>query len=558
MSTTEVFRWFGRRERVIRWIAAPLLALLVAGIALIVYRTGGIKFVYSHSMYIPVLLSGFVFGFRGGVLMGLVGGLALGPFMPIDVETGEMQETVNWLYRTGIFTLIGFLGGVASDSVRYYLRHINWAARHDAASGLPNRSALLYQMSRLAPGKTKSGRFYLVAISIENVSELKSGFGIGVIEEIVRQCAARFEVALPGRTTAYRTGTEQVALLIRHVEDHEAEPMLAGVMQRSREPFLFNDIPIHVDSRIGYVQFDKVAGEPDGYLQKAEAALLDAHERAQDCVAYGPGVGAFARENLSMLGELMEAVENGQLSMHYQPKIAISTGEVHGVEALMRWNHPERGTIPPGVFIPRAEKSTLIHLIARFSLEQAMEQMMRWRQAGIRVPIAVNISPRNLLQPGFCELVSELSARYGIDGDLLELEVTEGALMTDMERAIEELGRLASARIAISIDDFGTGYSSLQYLHRLPISFIKIDQSFVRRLPGDTGAAHIVEAAVALAHRMGMQAIAEGVETEEVRTMLADMDCDFAQGFLICRPLPAPAFEQWYAAYRKNLGQTVA
>jgi EAL domain-containing protein (putative c-di-GMP-specific phosphodiesterase class I) len=223
------------------------------------------------------------------------------------------------------------------------------------------------------------------------------------------------------------------------------------------------------------------------------------------------------------------------------------------VEALMRWNHPERGNIPPGIFIPRAEQSTLINLITEFALEQAMKQIVKWRQHDIHLPIAVNISPRNLLQPGFSDLILQLLQRYDVSGHMLELEVTEGALMTDIARTISELSRLANAKITISIDDFGTGYSSLQYLHQLPISLIKIDQSFVRRLPDDKGAVHIVEAAVTLAHKMGMKTIAEGVEEQSAYKLLADLGCDIAQGFMISRPLPAAEFEKWLAQYKGNV-----
>jgi EAL domain-containing protein (putative c-di-GMP-specific phosphodiesterase class I) len=374
--------------------------------------------------------------------------------------------------------------------------------------------------------------------------ELKSALGFTVVEEAIRQLARRFETQQTG-ARLYHTDTAQLGLLLNTCAG-EIERCLDELAVASRAPIRFNEIPVHVDTRIGHVAFDQVVEAPDVYLQRAETALATAYETGHDCVAYSPAIKTATGETLAILGELKDALERGQLSLDYQPKIAIPTRDIYGAEALMRWNHPERGNIPPDEFIPRAEHSTLIHLITEFALEQAMGQLVRWQQDGINLPIAVNISARNLLQPGLTDLILRLLDRHGLSGDSLEPEVTEGALMIDMDRSVEVLAQLDEARIIISIDDFGTGYSSLKYLHQLPISLIKIDQSFARRLPDDKGAAHILEAAVMLAHKMGIRAVAEGVETEEVYDFLENVGCDMAQGFMISPPLPAADFARWY------------
>lgn len=550
MNITKIFQWLGRHQRVIRICALPILAALVIGVYMLVYATGGIKYVYSHSMYVPTLLAGLIFGVRGGIVFGVIGGIALGPFMPIDVATGEQQDTVNWLYRTGFFTLVGFLSGAASDTVRFHLANLKWAAWHDASTGMENRDALLGALSEAANKKTTSHSFVLALVSLENVTELKSAFGFEIIEEIIRQSASRFETAKPNRAKIYRTDTEQIGVLMTDGREQDIDMIIAGLAESSRYPFIFNGIPVHADSRVGYVSFNEVSEAPEVYLQRAESALIVAQQKAQDCVAYTSTINAAAKETLSMLGALTEAVEQGQLSLHYQPKIAMSTGRIHSAEALIRWHHPERGNVSPSVFIPRAEQSTLIHFITSFALNETMKQIAHWQQLGLEIPVAVNISPRNLSHPEFSETVLQLLDKYQLNGDCLELELTEGALMTDMEHTKTELNRLADAKIAISVDDFGTGYSSLQYLHQLPISYVKIDQSFVRRLSSDAGAAHIVEAAVSLAHNMDIRAIAEGVEDKRTYDLLRDLGCDVAQGFWISHPLAAEDFAAWSARYR--------
>lgn len=546
MDITRSFERFIRGDHHWNRIMAPLLLTMVAAVFVLVYVTGGIKYVYSHSMYIPVLLSGFFFGVKGGVIVGLVGGIALGPFMPIDVHTGESQDTLNWLYRSGFFVLVGALSGVASDSVKSYMRHLDWVSRHDPVSGLPNRNALFDDMKVIGKKKFYPGDMFLTVISVANDMELRSAFGFEVMEELVARLAERIAESDWQDTLVYRVDTGQLAVLAGVGVAAESASFFSDLAAIARTPFLFNGVLIHADFRMGYVRVEPGQKQPADCLREAEAALVVAYEKVQDWVIYHPDISAAARENMSILGELTHAVSNGALSLHYQPKVAMSDGAVHGVEALMRWQHPDKGNISPGVFIPCAEQSTLIQLITRFALEQAMAQMVRWRRSGIHIPVAVNISTRNLLQPGFTDMVLALLENHGLPAALLELEVTEGALMMDANRTIGELTRLADAGVVISIDDFGTGYSSLQYLHQLPVSKIKVDQSFVRRLTRDIQAAHILDAALMLGHKMGMKVIAEGVETVETYGMLANAGCDMAQGYIISRPVRAQEMEHWY------------
>jgi EAL domain-containing protein (putative c-di-GMP-specific phosphodiesterase class I)/GGDEF domain-containing protein len=544
MNTIQLFAWADRHFREIRLILAPLFVLMVAGVYALVYYTGGIKFVYSHSMYLPILLSGIVFGIRGGVFIGALGGFALGPLMPIDVVTGEMQNTANWLYRSGFFVLIGLLSGLASDRARDYIEHLKWVSRHDPSTGLPNRSALFERLAEMRKADNQLRQPMLVVVSVENMMELKAALGFGVIRETISQLADRFSTSQPG-CTVYRTETALLGILL-DAGDQSAEDLAGELVATARRPIRLDAIPIHIDSRMGAVTFNGDSHTPEEYLQHAEAALIIAQKKGQDFVTYQPAIVSFTEENLAILGSLNRAIDDGQISLDYQPKVYLASGLVHGAEALIRWNHPVRGPLPPEAFMPRVEQSTLVQVITEFALEQAIAQMADWRKRGIKIPIAVNISTRNLLQPRFAEQVAGLLNHYRLSGESLELEITEGALMMDMERTIEELLRMTELNIIISIDDFGTGYSSLQYLHRLPISLIKIDQSFVRRLPDDNGAVSIVKAAVTLAHQMGIKVIAEGVENPVIYRFLKEIGCDLAQGFLLSRPLPPEAFAAWY------------
>lgn len=548
MDNSRLFLWMEKNRHRLYFLVVPVLALMICGIYWLVYVTGGIKFVYSHSMYIPILLSGFLLGVRGGVLTGLIAGLVLGPFMPIDTFTGELQEPENWLFRTAIFSLIGLLSGIASDGAMAYQQRLRWIARHQLSTRLPNRQALLEYLTDLNTQARANQVFVLAMICFENSQELKSTFGYDIINHAVLQMVKRLQA---GRDEGklYHIDTTQIALLIQ-VEVDRVDQVIHELTEQTKEPVSFNGFSIHIDTRIGYVSFADLQQDAEDYFQMAEAALTVAYDKSLDCVAYSPVINIVTEENLALLGELKEAIKNGQLYMRYQPKVNLRTGEIYGVEALMRWNHPKYGNISPKDFIPRAEQSTLIHLITQFALEQSIRQMEAWHKQGIAISMAVNISTHNLLKTDFTDFILKLLNKHDLSGEVLELELTEGSLMMDVERTIDELRQLAALKIVISLDDFGAGYSSLQYLHQLPISLIKIDQSFVRRLPDDQGAAYILDAAIMLSHNLGIKTIAEGVESQQVLQFLSGIGCDMVQGFHICTPLTADDFSQWYKSYQ--------
>lgn len=552
-SATYFHRVFLRSQRVARFIF-PVFLCAIAIIAYVVYMTGGIKFVFSHSMYLPILLAGFIYGLWGGLAVAVIGGVVLGPYMPIDSNTGEMQETVNWVYRTGFFALAGVLSGLASDSVRAHVRKLEWDSLHDPKSGLRNRTALVADLQRMDPFSNPSKPFVLAVVSIDNIADLRTAFGVDVVDGIVEQLARRIRSTFKAGIEIYRSSTERISVLAMPGSAEEANQFLESLEKLLQTPLQIGQVPVHADASIGYVRealHTDSLKNLDALILEAEAAALAAHRGAQRSVHYDAGFMSTVKENLSLLSDLRQAMEYGDLTLRYQPKVALRSGQLCGVEALIRWSHPQRGWVSPSVFIPCTEQSTLIQEIVEFTLRRSLEQIKKWREQGESIPVAVNVSPRNLTYRGFVDKVFSLLDFYGVDGELLELEITEGALMTDIERVVAELNRLAQRRVRISIDDFGTGYSSLQYLHRLPISHIKIDQSFVRRVLTEESASHIVESAVSLAHRMGITTVGEGVEDRATYIALEGMECDIVQGFFVGYPLSEDEFAHWLDRHKR-------
>jgi EAL domain-containing protein (putative c-di-GMP-specific phosphodiesterase class I) len=263
------------------------------------------------------------------------------------------------------------------------------------------------------------------------------------------------------------------------------------------------------------------------------------------CV-YDAGLNEHSPERLGLLGELRRAIDNRELVLHFQPKAALAGDGVCGVEALVRWEHPERGLVPPASFIPLAERTPLIRPLTRYVLDAALEQCARWQAAGRELHVAVNVSARNLLDERFVDDVLELLAAHAVPARCLELEVTESAIMADPERARTILGRLAEVGVTLSIDDFGAGYTSLAHLKDLPVHQLKVDRSLVTGVTLDGSNALIVRSVVELARNLGLTTVAEGVEDRETWDLLARLGCDVAQGFLLCRPMPAEQLEAWF------------
>ncbi len=542
--------WAQRHPTQLRVTAAPLLILLMACVYGLVYSTGGVKYVYAHSMYLVILLGGFIYGAPLGALTGALAGLVLGPLMPIDVSTGEAQKTINWLYRSGFFILAGLFCGAARDCVQRYLGYIQWLVHHDCSSELPNRQALITHLNAAHRGDPHFRHGYLAVISVENMLEMETAYGLDVSDEIIQQLSHRLRDLHDIENTPFRIDTHQLAIILRATSENSIEKRLTPLSDAFSQPFRFDSLTIHADISTGYTTLASGDEAPATWLRQAEIAVRRASERSQRWARFSPELDmTHNQDTLELLAELKTALGSSQLTLHYQPKICLLSNAVLGVEALMRWQHPERGFIPPGKFIPRAEHSTLIDELTAWAIDNALTQITRWQSMGIQLSVAVNISTRNLLTPDFADTVLALLEKHQVDGALLELEITEGAFMLDLDRTVRELTRLSDANITLSIDDFGTGYSSLQYLDALPVSIIKVDQSFVKSLSKTSGSYHIVKAAVDMAHSLGMQVVAEGVETKAAYELLSDFGCDIAQGYFIACPMPTDQFNSWYQSH---------
>jgi diguanylate cyclase (GGDEF)-like protein len=429
---------------------------------------------------------------------------------------------------------------------------------HDALTGLPNRSLLFDRFGQvlLAAGRTDRTAGLLL-IDLDRFKEINDTFGHLYGDALLTQIGPRLRRALSEVDTVARLGGDEFAVLLPDITDLNAAMAVAAQLRAALEqPFIVEDVALDVEASVGVVLSGEHGTDPTTLLQRADIAMYIAKVQNLGVFAYDPHVDGHTPAKLALLGELRRALNSGQLVMHYQPKVSIRTAEVVGAEALVRWQHPDRGMVLPDTFIPLAEHTGLIGPLTTYVLGAALTQIRVWMDAGRPLQVSVNLSARSLLDEQLPRQVADLLARHGVRAELLLLEVTESALMTEPDKARRLLGALSALGVRLSIDDFGAGYTSLGQLKNLPVTELKIDKSFILNLRSDPDDSLIVRSIVELGHNLGLTIVAEGVETDSVLTDLRAFSCDIAQGDYLCCPVTPAAFDTWRAERSPSAPQT--
>jgi diguanylate cyclase (GGDEF)-like protein/PAS domain S-box-containing protein len=425
-------------------------------------------------------------------------------------------------------------------------------ARHDPLTDLPNRAFLQEQIEAalLAATYWESGTVLLM-LDLDRFKEVNDTFGHQQGDLLLLQVGARLRqtlsaLSVPG--TVARLGGDEFAVLLPTAGEEKACVAVQAIRIAFEEPYTIADMPVQIDVSIGVVFSPTHGKDAQTLLRRADMAMYIAKRTHTGYAFYDATSDESSPRRLALIGALRQAIESKALQLYYQPKAEVKTGEVRSVEALARWIHPIYGSIPPDLFIPMAEQMGLIAPLTLWVIETAIQQCQTWRNAGHEIAIAVNLSMWNLRDANLPDTIGALLSSYDIPASLFCVELTEGSVMTDINRTVEVLNRLVALGIRIAVDDFGTGYSSLAYLKRLPIDELKIDRSFVQYMATNQADATIVRSTVALAHNLGIQVVAEGVEDEITWNLLAAVDCDVIQGYYLSRPVPAAEFEQWLRA----------
>jgi diguanylate cyclase (GGDEF)-like protein len=425
-------------------------------------------------------------------------------------------------------------------------------ALHDALTGLANRQLLLARTSEMLEElKQAGGRLALVLLDLDRFKEINDTLGHPVGDRVLQVVGARIqETVRPGDLVA-RLGGDEFAVLLRGIEDDAiVHDVAARVRAALHVPISLEGTLIDLDASIGIAIYPDHGEDFDQLHRRADVAMYVAKSAGGGVAVYDAEKDTNSVARLGLLGELRHAVETGTLELYYQPKVSLLTGEVLGVEALVRWQHPSLGLVMPDDFIPLAEQSGLMPRLTDAILDQALGQQAAWAAQDLHLVTAVNVSVRDLLDAGFGERVTDCLARHGMAPQGLILEITERRLLADFDRGAKVLAQLRARGVHISLDDFGTGYSSLTLLKQLPVSELKIDQSFVSRIAVSEADATIVGSIVELAHALNLTVVAEGVETPDVLDRLAVLGCDQAQGYLVGRPMDAATATAWLQRFQ--------
>jgi diguanylate cyclase (GGDEF)-like protein len=446
---------------------------------------------------------------------------------------------------------------LASD-IAFAIDHIgkqdrlNYLAYYDVLTGLANQSLFLERLAQSVRGATLSGhKLAVFLIDLDRFKNINDSVGQAAGDELLRQVAGWFTRRVGDAALLARLGADHFAALLPVIQhDGEVDRLIDDTMAAFlAHPFSLNDAVFRISAKTGVAVFPEDGRDADSLFRNAEAALKKAKASGERCLFYTPTMNDSVVHQITLENLLRQALDKHEFELYYQPKVNLVSGKMTSAEALIRWNDPRTGLVPPGQFIPVLEQTGLIHEVGRWALQQALADYRHWRGAGLpAVRIAVNVSARQLRHRGF---IAEVKLALGVDALAapgLELEITESLLMEDVMHSIASLRAIRDMGVSIAIDDFGTGFSSLSYLAKFPVDTLKIDRSFVTEMVLMPENLALVSTIINLAHALKLRVVAEGVETDEQARLLRLLNCDEMQGYLFSEPVPRAVFEARFLA----------
>jgi diguanylate cyclase (GGDEF)-like protein len=450
--------------------------------------------------------------------------------------------------------LLTELAGDISFSLEFIAKgeKADYLAYYDALTGLANSSLFLERLAQyMRSAAVGRHKLAVMLVDVERFKNINDSLGQQAGDELLRQVADWLTRKTGDANLLARVNADHFALVLPEVRPEGNLPHLIEKMTESllEHPFHLNDAVLRIAAKVGIAVFPDDGGSADTLFKNAESALKKAKASGDRYLFFAQKMTELVAVRLTLENQLRQALDNEEFVLHYQPKVALGSGKVMGAEALIRWNDPRTGLVPPGGFIPVLEETGLINEVGRWALRKAVDDYLRWRNSGLAaVRISVNVSPLQLRNRGF---VAEVEQVVGIDERAaagLELEITESLIMEDIKHSIASLQAIRAMGVCMSIDDFGVGFSSLSYLARLPVDTLKIDRSFVVDMTASPEGLALVSTIINLAHSLKLKVVAEGVETEEQSRLLRLLDCDEMQGYLFSKPLPGKIFESLFLA----------
>ena len=465
-------------------------------------------------------------------------------YRPIAAAISKDKRTIALLVFVGLALLWAVLFRIVAKAARRLRRQSEenyQLAHYDPLTGLSNRTLFIERLAdSLGRGESRLGMTAVLLIDLDGFKQINNTLGDPTGDHVLCEVARRLRSDLGEDSLVARIGGDEYAVMCPRTEGIPGALATAAALQSSLESSIVLDgVALNVEASIGIAVMGEHSENLDTLLQRADAALARAKSHRSRIEVFSPEHDSFDPTRLLLLGQVRMALEREEFVLHYQPKIDLQTRRISGVEALLRWTHPEHGMLAPPRFIPLVEQTALIAPLTLHVIDESLRQMVAWRELGLHLQMSVNLSARNLLDPGLAVQIEDRLRQHGIPPNQLIVEVTESATMADPERAEDVLRAIRAAGVGVSIDDFGTGNASIAYLTKLPASEIKIDRSFITDICKDKRAEAIARSTIELARHLDLHVVAEGVETQAVLERLIELGCDTAQGYLFSRPLPA-------------------
>jgi diguanylate cyclase (GGDEF)-like protein len=461
---------------------------------------------------------------------------------------GRMHQTTSYTEDdVRLLETVAVQAAVAVENTRLVDR-LRFDAHHDALSGLPNRRRMLAALEEAVKVRAPGEVVAALEFDVAGLRDVNDSLGHTAGDTLLAEVARRLRALAPPAALVARVGGDEFMVMLRMPSAEAAQEFAAELRLALQDPMPIGSMTLDVDTAVGIVIHPDHGSEPATLLQRADVATHAAKLMSSAVQLFNLGLESRSARRLGLAGDLRRALENDEIEVYFQPKVSLRTRQLVGVECLARWEHPGHGSVAPQDFVAVAEHTGLLSRLTEVVLTEGLRRCRQWADASRPLNVAVNLSPRTLVDPAFPGRVQALLDAYNVDPGQLTLEITEDGVITETDRPLPTLRKLHDLGVRLSVDDFGTGYSSLSYLRRLPVQEVKIDQSFVQGMATDPGDLAIVRAVVDLSRHFGLTVVAEGVESEMMLTRLEEIGCDIGQGYLFSRPLPFDRLEAWFAA----------
>lgn len=519
------------------------ILLLFLGGTGIVYAQGGTSQPYVHFFYIPIILSALSYGLYGGLIAGIIATLIVGPWMPYTLEPLAMQPMAAWLFRGGFFILIGILTGLGSSLFRTFTQAQKTRLLTDPLTGLPNLRGVKHALDQATGGQEDLLSMAVVLIEIRQLWDIEKAIGAESTQQLLRLIACKLIEIIENK--AFICYLETGSFVLTSLDSSSAAYLVARCRALLGHTFLVDNIPIFVEFYYGATHSSPEDTCFISTLRKAKVAAVKAMSLRQTAVFYAEDDDMDTRRNIRITHDLNLALSTNQLTLVYQPKYALKTNQIIGVEALARWSHPELGLLSPSEFIPLIESTLLINPFTKWVIKEAVHHMVGWRKKGLKISVAINFSMMNFQDPGILNDLLDVLQENNIPPRDIEIEVTETAVARNIKQVADILYAVREQGMRITIDDFGTGQSSMQYLCELPVDIIKIDKFFIQDMESNSASEAIVRSSVLLGHALNLAVVAEGIETLSHLEKLEKIGCDYGQGYLLAHPMPADELESF-------------